>query len=143
IEHRRIKAQLERRRIKSPIDGIVTVVSKDIGEFVSPTDPIVATVVQLNPLLVVFSVPKNDARTLKKGQRVPVTFDSKKVEGFVEFVSPTTDAQSGTTKVKVRVPNPKLTYQSGDACQLVMFDQPDANLASERKTDSKPVALNK
>ena len=57
MECRRIEAQLEQRRIKSPIDGVVTRVAKDQGEFVSPSDPVVATVVQLDPLLVVFSVP--------------------------------------------------------------------------------------
>ena len=145
IEHQRIKAQLEQRRVVSPIDGVVTSISKDQGEFVSPNDPVVAEIVQLDPLLVVFSVPREFARELKKDQTVPVEFMipdiedprefiERKVEAVVEFVSPTADPQSGTTKVKVRVANSDGELQSGDACRLTVFDKPDESTVADDKT---------
>lgn len=142
IEHRRIQAQLEQRRIKSPISGIVIRVHKDEGEFVSPTDPVVVKVVQLNPLLVVFSIPKEDARELHKNQEVPVYFGDLEVQGVVEFVSPTADAQSGTTRVKIRVPNHDLALQSGDACRL-NAETPDAPIASSSDTKTSHVGIRK
>ena len=39
LEMRRIEAQLEQRRLRTPIDGVVTEIFKDEGEFVSPADP--------------------------------------------------------------------------------------------------------
>ena len=50
LETKRIEAQLEQRRLRTPINGVVTEIFKDEGEFVSPSDPVVMTVVQLNPL---------------------------------------------------------------------------------------------
>ena len=140
MEFRRIEAQLEQRRIKSPIQGIVTRVTKDQGEFVSPNDPVVATVVQLDPLLVVFSVPKEVARKLRQNEKVPVNFEDVETSGTVEFVSPTTDAQSGTTRVKVRVPNPKLELQSGDLCTL-MLEGEGPSVAVSPPTQTKTVRL--
>ena len=64
LEYARTQAQLEQRRVLSPIDGVVTRVYKDAGEFVSPNDPILVKIVQLDPLLIVFSVPVAEARKL-------------------------------------------------------------------------------
>jgi len=76
--------------VSSPIDGVVTRVYKDAGEFVSPNDPIIVKVVQLDPLLIVFSVPVAEARKLAAEATVKVRIESaeKPVEGVVEFVSP-------------------------------------------------------
>jgi multidrug efflux pump subunit AcrA (membrane-fusion protein) len=40
----------------------------------------------------------------------------------VEFVSPTADAQSGTVRVRVRIPNPGETIPSGVTCRLLLAD---------------------
>ena len=120
-EYKRIRAQLETKRIKSPIDGVVVEVLKDRGEFVSANDPVVVRVVQLDPLLVVFSVPATQAKSILVNQRVQMLIGNarKKTGGVVEFVSPTADAQSSTTRVKVRIPNTDGKLQSGDSCVLV------------------------
>lgn len=120
-ELRRIERQLDQRRVLSPIDGIVTRVAKEPGEFVSPSDPVAAKVVQLDPLAVIFAVPLADARTLKKGGKVSVNVESAgKQEGEIEFISPTADAQSGTTRVRIKIANPGEKIASGVACQLLL-----------------------
>jgi multidrug efflux pump subunit AcrA (membrane-fusion protein) len=78
LEYERIRIQLEQRTLRSPITGFVTEVYKDIGEFVALTDPVVVTVVQLDPLMVTFSVPAKSASSLKPGQSVPVKIDGHK-----------------------------------------------------------------
>ncbi len=122
LEHHRIEIQLKQRRITSPLDGVVTRIYKDRGEFVSPSDPNVLKVVQLDPLLVVFPAPLTAARQLKPDQEVRVQFDgaSDPVRGVVEFISPTPDAQSRTTSVRVRLPNPKEQLPCGAACKLLL-----------------------
>ena len=120
FEIKRIQAQIEQKRLRTPINGIVTRVFKDEGEFVSANDPVVATVVQLDPLLVVFSVPQESASQLNAGQTLPLKIEnSKTVNGVVEFVSPTADAQSGTCRVKIKIDNPDHTLSSGLACYLI------------------------
>ena len=95
---------------------------KDEGEFVSPTDPVVMRVVQLDPLLIVFSVPVPLANQLaaKEVVRVRVESVSEPIEGVVEFVSPNADAQSGTMRVRVRIANPGESIPSGITCHLLI-----------------------
>jgi RND family efflux transporter MFP subunit len=124
LEYERILAQLQQREIRSTIAGTVVDVFKDRGEFVSPSDPVVIRVVQLDPLLVVYSVPAGERSKLRSGQKVPIRMDQSDSQalGIVEYVSPTADASSGTVRVKVRVPNPNLSWQSGTRTVL-MLDQ--------------------
>ena len=137
MEYRRIEAELERRRVRSPIQGIVSEVHKDAGEFVSAAEPTVVRIVQLNPLLVVFSVPQNLASSIVAGDHVPVEFEDleQSVQGEVEFVSPTADAQSGTVRVKVRVENEHRTLKSGLSCRLAIAGAPQDEPEPESSFD--------
>ncbi len=120
LEFRRIEAQLEQRSIRSPIVGIVSEVTKDAGEFVSPSDPVVARVVQLDPLLVVFSVPLQHRNAFHQDQTVTLQlgYADMTAQGTVEFVSRTTDTSNSSIRVKVRLPNPNSEYQSGERALL-------------------------
>ena len=125
FEMKRIEAQLEQRRLRSPIDGIVTRVLKDEGEFVSANDPIVAQVIQLNPLLAVFSVPQQKALKISSGQEVELVIDqfAENAKGLIEFVSPNADAQSGTCRVKVKIDNSNFTWPSGVSCKMILDNE--------------------
>ncbi|MEQ9406126.1 MAG: efflux RND transporter periplasmic adaptor subunit [Fuerstiella sp.] len=125
LEHARIEAQLKQREIRSTIDGVVVEVRKDLGEFVSPSDPVVARIVQLDPLLVVFSVPTERRSTVTTDQPVAVRLaGSSDVRGIVEFVSPTADPSSGTFRVKVRLPNPQGALHGGEKAVLLLDQRP-------------------
>ena len=69
LECKKIEAMIERRTIRSPIDGYVLKIQKEEREFVSVNSASVATVVQLDPLRVVFSLPTAFAAKLERGQR--------------------------------------------------------------------------
>ncbi|MCA9008409.1 MAG: efflux RND transporter periplasmic adaptor subunit [Planctomycetaceae bacterium] len=120
LEFRRIEAQLEQRSIRAPIAGIVSEVHKDAGEFVSPSDPIVARIVQLDPLMVVFSVPLDQRNSFHQAQTVNLHlgYSDTTAEGIVEYVSPTTDSSNSSIRVKVRLPNPNGQFQSGERAVL-------------------------
>lgn len=121
LEHARIMAQMKQREIRSTIDGVVVEVQKETGEFVSPSDPVVARVVQLDPLLVVFSVPNQRRANVSKNQSVSMQIAGSGIaEGVVEHVSPTADASSGTFKVKVRLPNPDQRWHGGEKSVLLL-----------------------
>jgi RND family efflux transporter MFP subunit len=128
-EMRRIERQLDQRRIVAPIDGIVTRVPKQVGEFVSPGDPVSAKVVQLDPLLINFPVPLSLAHDLKRGTKVNVHVEGNGThEGEVEFVSPTADGQSGTTRIRVKLANPGEQIACGVPSQLVIQPQSASEL---------------
>lgn len=125
LELERIQLELERKTVRSPLRGVVAKVHREVGEFVSPNDPVVVTVVQLDPLLATFSLRPAQASQLQAGRAVQVLFVSSEtpVKAEVEFVSRVTDARSGTVRVKVRIPNAKGTCRSGDRCLLMLSDK--------------------
>ncbi|MEZ6122846.1 MAG: efflux RND transporter periplasmic adaptor subunit [Planctomycetaceae bacterium] len=124
LEFARIQAQLKQREIRSTIDGVVVDVRKDEGEFVSPSDPVVARIVQLDPLLVVFSVPNSRRPDVARNDSVTMQIGEHQIaKGVVEHVSPTADASSGTFRVKVRLPNPEQKWHGGEKSILLLNDR--------------------
>lgn len=119
LEYEHVKAQLKQRTLESPIDGFVTAIDKEVGEFVSPTDPVVMHVVHLATLKSVFSVPLDAARDLRAGSSLllKVGYDGMSCEGVIESVSPVADAESGTVRVKVKIPNRDRSIPSGVVCR--------------------------
>lgn len=120
LEIERTRQQLEQRKLRSPIHGIVTEVLKDAGEFVSISEPVIAKVVELDSLLAVFPVPQAEAQGMTVGQRIPITVGEQQLyaEAVIEYVSPMTDAQSGTRRVKVRLDNADRQWPCGGICHM-------------------------
>jgi len=123
LEVARIEAQIERNRLRSPVDGVVTRIHKEEREFISPIQSEnIVTVVQLNPLRIVFAVPVELAFALHEGDTVPLHFPEvgARAQGTVEFVSPVTDARSGTVRVKVLLDNSGGRLRPGLACEMIL-----------------------
>lgn len=127
LEYERTRIQLERRHIRSPLNGIVLKRNRNVGEFVSPNDPVVMTVVQLDPLVATFSVPAAEADKLETNQSISVQFtgSSAKVAAAIDFVSPVTEPESDTVLVKVQIPNPDGRFRSGSRLRLLLSDKPE------------------
>ena len=136
LEFERVKSQIRRRRIESPISGHVISIVKESGEFVSPTDPIVMQVVQLDVLKAVFSVPIPAARELQKQDTVTLLVGAQQIacKGQIEFISPTADAQSGSVRVKIRIPNKDGLIPSGAACRWEIETELDSTESPQRIT---------
>lgn len=122
LEFRRIESQLEQRVVRAPIDGVVSDVLREPGEFVSPTDPAIIRLVQLDSLLIVFSVPLAQRNQIEKGQTVSLAIGpaNEITEGIVEHVSPTPDTSNSSVRVKVRLPNSDHRFQSGERTVLTL-----------------------
>jgi len=129
LEYQKSEAMIERRTMRSPIDGVVTRVFKEEREFVSVSSPTVLTVAQLNVLRITFSVPSVQAAELSSGQRVRLTFSETGETAFgkVELIAPVTDAESGTVRVKVLLENPQREYRCGVRCCLEFEDEEPAS----------------
>lgn len=119
LEHDRIQTQIRRRTIQAPIDGVITVLHKDQGEFVAPNSPEIVTLVQLDRLLANFTLTGSQVQKISLGEELPVTFSvSDETLGTVEYISPVMDAESGTVLVKLRINNADRIYQSGQRCRV-------------------------
>lgn len=115
-----IKARIAARSIRSPIDGTVTAVIREVGEFVSPAKPEVVTVVDLRQLRASFYLPTLDALRYHKRDLIVVHLHetSQRVTGKVEYVSATTEAESGRVRMDVVIDNRDGKYRSGLRCVL-------------------------
>ena len=116
-------------------------VHRDVGEFVSVNDPVIATVVQLDPLIATYSVPSLLSREIKANSEVNMLVGDARLpaKGVVDYIAPVTDAQSGTILIKVRVPNPKHVYRSGEKCLLLMKGElPKTETAGQPKPGTAP-----
>ena len=143
LEFRRIESQLKQRQVIAPMDGVISELSREAGEFVSPSDPTIARLVQLDPLLIVFSVPLSQRNEVEKDQVVELKLgsDQIKAEGIVEYVSPTSDTSNSSVRVKVRLPNSNRQHQSGERAILVMAHPaaPSTPVETPVPAPSKPV----
>ena len=129
MDCKKIAAMIERRTMRSPIDGVVVKVYRDECEAVSPSSAAVVNVVQLHPLRASFMLPTEAVAKLAIGQSVAVEFPDtgKSTQGTIEFLSPVTDADSGTVRVKLVIDNSKGDFRSGVRCVLpsVKSTKPD------------------
>ena len=142
-EFKKLDEQLNRRTVRAPLSGFIAAKLKEPGEYVSPQEPSVVTMVQLDPLLAKFALPRALAKRLKLGDKIRVMVGSRSVVGTVDSVAPIVDAQSGTQKVKIRIGNPDGEILSGQRCQIdVPFDGEEATgepkkMATRRVSESR------
>ena len=125
-EHRLLQLQQERARLAllkrsifSPASGVVSELHRQVGEFISPAAPQVVTVVELDPLAATFLVNRAQLVRLRSPQvRLQFAETGQTAAGVIDSVAPVTDAESGTTAVRVRIANPHGQLRSGERCQL-------------------------
>lgn len=117
LEEKRIEAQLERRLLRSPLDGVLSRVHREAGEYVPPSEPRVVTVVRLDRLKAKFHVPTAVALRLRPGAAVAIEFeDGTRAPATVDFIAPTTHAESGTVLVETSLGNGQGRLRSGVPC---------------------------
>lgn len=111
-EVRAAKAELEKTAIRAPFDGVVAEVNSEVGEWVTPSPPLLSSpsVVDLiDPASLYVSAPMDevDSNRIRVGQVVRITVDSHPNEvfpGHVTRVAPyvlDVEAQNRTIEVEV------------------------------------------
>lgn len=116
LEYRHIQAQIERRILRSPINGTVTEVHKSVAELVGGHEAHVMTLANLTTLIVTIHVPTDYALNLSLDQQVDVQFPNSSfatVMGQIHTISPITDAGSSTVVVDIHLDNSQSKLRSG------------------------------
>ena len=118
LEVNRIKAQIADRTIKSPINGFVTEIHKQLGENVSNNEPQYATVVRVDELKVRFYLDAGTLKHSRVGDQVSVQIGNERSQATatVIFVSPIIDPDSGLGRLEIKIPNHDFKFQSGVVC---------------------------
>ena len=120
LELERTRAALSRRTILSPIDGVVTEVSRRAGEYVDAQNPVM-TIAEVSTLIAEIYLPKQAYPLVKVGllativPEAPIGGTRKAV---VETRSPVIDAASGLFRVTFRFDNSDGEVPAGIRCKL-------------------------
>jgi membrane fusion protein (multidrug efflux system) len=102
-----IEARLAQTEIVAPFDGIIGLRYVSPGSYVS-IDMLVATMQDVEPIKVEFSVPEKYVKQIKKGTEVTVLVGDSKEEykGSVYAVESKIDLETRTIKARAKIPNP-------------------------------------
>ncbi len=104
------QSQLERMRLKAPLDGLIEDVSVEAGESIGTLGPVIR-LVQNDPLWIDVPVPMARASELQVDQDVWVAFPAATAategpNGKIINIATVADAASDTLRVRIEVPNP-------------------------------------
>lgn len=115
------EASLSKLRIVAPFDGIVGLRGISVGAVVSPTTT-VASLQQVNPLKMDFSIPDQYRDQLRLGSQVQfsVTGRLDTLKGSISAIEPGADPVTRTIRVRAIVPNAKKELTGGSFAHVVI-----------------------
>ncbi len=121
VEGARLVAQMaeetfRQRTITAPIAGIVVEKMREVGETVSPAEPLFR-IVDISKVYVQFYIKAEELPLIHLHApmlvRVPVLDANRVYSGTVDFVDPRVDAASGLMRVKIIVENTDASIKAG------------------------------
>ena len=103
----RLEHQLRQHTVVAPIDGIVTELHKEVGEFVAPHNPEVVRIIDISRLRASFFLRLAEAQELagKATTKIQLTH-GETLPAEIENIAPVADSESGLIEVRVLIDNP-------------------------------------
>ena len=123
-EAARLKAIIERRLIRSPVDGVVTRVDLHAGEYADATSP-VATVAEIRPLLVEVYLPADAYPLVSVGTRAVIKPQEPiggSLKAEIATKDPQIDSASGMFQLSLLLPNTDEAIPAGLRCTIEFLD---------------------
>ncbi len=122
LELERFELQLQRREIRAPMDGVISQVFHQPGEYITPGDPAVVRLLVMDKLFAVFNIPVEDTAVVEVGSpvRVFLRSSSTTINAAITSIAPDIDGESGTVQVRVELDNAGRSLLAGDRCTLQM-----------------------
>jgi RND family efflux transporter MFP subunit len=135
VEYRQARDQLNRRTIKSPVDGVVVEVTMFPGEYVHEQAPVM-TVAEIDPLYVEVFVPVSRYREFTVGNKAIIRPEQPiggTHEALIDVIDNVFDAASRTFGVRLVMPNEDYALPGGVRCKVEFLPAEDsvASLAPE------------
>jgi multidrug efflux system membrane fusion protein len=113
-----ISIDIERTAVRAPFDGILNDVDVETGDYVAIGD-VSATIVELDPILVIGEVTEQVSRLLSVGDKASIKLiGGNNLEGIVSYISKVGSVQSRTFRIEVTLPNPGGTIPEGVTAEL-------------------------
>ncbi len=114
-----IKAQIAKTELRAPFSGTIGLRSVSPGGYLSPNTP-VATLVNMDPAKVTFSVPEKYQAYIKPGSKISFTVSSSQndFKATVYAIEPSIDVNSRTITVRAKAANPKGLLKAGGFAKI-------------------------
>ncbi|MEO8886334.1 MAG: efflux RND transporter periplasmic adaptor subunit [Mucilaginibacter sp.] len=114
-----IKAQIAKTEIRAPFSGTIGLRSVSPGGYLSPNTSI-ATLVNMDPAKVTFSVPEKYQSYIKPGSKISFTVTSSldNFKATVYAIEPSIDVNSRTITVRAKAANPKGLLKAGSFAKI-------------------------
>jgi multidrug efflux system membrane fusion protein len=112
---RQLDARIQQKNIRAPFPGQIGVRRINLGQYLNAGDAI-ATLTQLDPLYVNFTLPQHVLPKLAPGALVEVTVDAAPGHVFkakVSVIEPRIDGETRNVAVQATLPNPDNLLKSG------------------------------
>lgn len=126
IEYKMSKNILDSHKLTSPIDGFITKINFDMGEWIKSGESIVE-VVDYKECFVEFNIEQKYIQELKVGKTLPIKIkngdklidkDSK-----IVFISPIADKSSSLVRIKAQLDNKELSIVPGLSAFIYLDDK--------------------
>ena len=115
---KRNELAVEKIPIRAPFDGLVEDVHVEIGDYVNPGQSC-ATLVDLNPMLMVGRVSEKAVLSLRLGElAIGQLADGRTVEGPVTFIGQQSDPQTRTYAIEIQLDNSDRSLRSGITAEI-------------------------
>jgi RND family efflux transporter MFP subunit len=117
-EAQRLKATIERRTVRSSVDGVVTKVELHEGEFADPSATL-AVIAETRPLLVEIFLPVDAYPLVRIGMQAEIRLQEPIGGRHVSSIvtkDPQIDSASGTFRVTLKLPNSDEAIPAGIRC---------------------------
>lgn len=139
LDLRRTAAVLERRTIKSPLDGVVMERILSPGEYADP--PQILKLAQIDPLRVEVFAPLSLYGRIEQGMLAEILPEAPvggSYQATVTVVDRVIDAASGTFVVHLELPNPEHQLPAGLNCRARFPGGLEEESHDQLRTESRP-----
>lgn len=129
---RQAQAEVDRLEVRAPFSGLVDDVSVELGSWAEPGTP-AATLISLDPIIVVAEVSEQELPRLKTGGAAAVTFASgQTAEGTIRYIRREASSATRTFPVEISVPNTDLALSAGMTASITLDAAPVKSLVVPR-----------
>lgn len=107
------RQELDRTEVRAPVAGLVQSPLVEVGEVLA-TGGICATLIDVDPMLLIGQVSERDVGRLEVGAPATVsTVTGDRVTGAIRFIAHAADPETRTFRVEIEIANPERSIRDG------------------------------
>jgi multidrug efflux system membrane fusion protein len=115
-----VETALKNTKVRAPFNGILDHRFVEVGDFVGVGDPI-ATVIDLEKLVIEADVSERHIQYLKEGQKADVrTIDNIHHQGVIRYIGRVSSTSTNTFPIEIEISNDESAMPAGVSAEVVL-----------------------